>query len=116
MLPDRTLRRAVIDLAHMPETDRGAILDMLEPQRRGRVLELLAEYAGVARQPGRPVRDEPDLGRLSPWLADRIRTGDSMTGEAADLLCRCAAEVLPPRQLRVRGLLARLGAAKGGRA
>lgn len=119
MQADRALRRVVIDLAILPELEQMAILDMLEPAQRRRVSALLLEYAGAPQEMEKSSSVRIDTAGLSPWLADRVRSGDAMTTQACALLRQCASELLPvvsgstPSRT---GVLGRLGATvRGGR-
>ena len=119
MQADRALRRVVIDLAVLPENERVAILDMLEPSQRRRVMALLLEYAGTPQEVEQSSSVQIDTTGLSPWLADRVRTGNAMTTQAGALLRQCASELLPGVSGKTpskTGVLHRLGAVvRGGR-
>jgi hypothetical protein len=118
-MSERILRRAIIDLAALGQSDRAAILRLLEPDMRQRVMALLLEYSGGSHGMPQPALRELDFGRLSAWFALRVRTGEGMTDRSAALLRQCAADMLPaapdsgpygrPR------LLERFGAHRAGR-
>lgn len=93
------LRRIVSDLADLDPRDVGAILDMLDPAHRRQVEMLLAQYTVV--RTGRPASgpERVDLGLLSPWLAERVRTADGMTVRLAELLRDSAETTLPERPI-----------------
>jgi hypothetical protein len=118
-MSERALRRAIIDLAALRQPDRAAILRLLEPEDRQRVMALLLEYSGAPAAAQQPAPREIDFGRLSPWLALRIRTGEGMSERSAALLRQCAADLLPAAPDagpygRVR-LLERFGSSRAGR-
>lgn len=108
-LPDRRLRRAIARLQGLAPTDFDAVLDMLDPDQRSRVVSLLAgmqKFEVLDMVEPRAVSPEGRLvlpDDLAPWLAARIGEGGdsdggqqfSITGDARSALRRCAASLLP---------------------
>lgn len=121
-VPDRALRRVIVELAALDAADRDAILAELDPAQRDKVEALLAENAGIALPAPPPHDDDGDaFAGLSPAFAERVRTGAGMTPDALAALRTCAAEILPrhaaPAAIgRVRpSLLDRIAATLSGR-
>ena len=69
--PDRTLRRAVMELARLHRDDLALILAALEPAEKQRIDALIAEVANP-----RPAQADPEpvwaYEGVSPWLRVRI--------------------------------------------
>jgi hypothetical protein len=100
-LPDRELRRLIVDLAVLSAEDIAAILEELVPEQRTRIAALIGEFTGFGfgEQPSIPEPPiEIDRSHLSPWLVDRIdgvASDGTITVRAREALRRCALQLHP---------------------
>lgn len=113
-MPESSLSMMVAQLTRFDPADRTAILAALEPRARKRV------EAMMARDPDEiQASTAPDLSALSPWLADLVRTGRTMTPHAHKMLLESAAQLFEETALNAPSfrpsLLGRIGARLAGR-
>lgn len=107
---DRELRRHILKLRSFAAEDFDAIIDSLDDIQRGNVLDMLAEFDGVAEtgmseEPKLPMEPVILPAELSPWLVARVNgQGDSgeetadpftISPHAQKALRRCAAAMVP---------------------
>ncbi len=111
--PDRELRRTIVQLRALPDTDFDSIVGELDDSQRSHVLGLLADFDGVNATETAPqmVADPVMLPpELSPWLAARVNGRGDSGDETADpfmiaphaqtALRRCAAAMMPQPQAK----------------
>lgn len=87
---DRALRHKIIALMDLSKADRDAILDMLDPDQRSMVMQLVSEYLGTTQEA--VSQQANDALGLSPWLSDQIGISGNMSVSAHRLLRECASE------------------------
>lgn len=112
MLPDRELRRMVVDLAALRGEDIAAVLEKLSPQQRRKVEGLLKEFSEFGFASTGALLSERsvviDVTRVSSWLVERTdpeRSGANMTPSTRAALLQCATDLYPAPQApsRARG-------------
>lgn len=99
-LPDRALRRLVVELAALHAEDVRAVLAELDPAQRPKVEALLQEFSdfGFAEKlvPAPDNGVAIDSARLSPWLVGRCNGSDAaMTAHSRAVLLACAGRLYP---------------------
>lgn len=85
--PSRAFRKAVAELAVLPQRDIDAILAALPEAQSRRIRELLGTFFGKPSVRGFP--------HLSDWLAHKAASGEGLTPAAAALLADCARKTTP---------------------
>ena len=102
---DRALDHLVSRLAGFDDAARTAVLNALDDNERTRVVLLLE---GGSAKPA--VTSPSDLTNLSPWLADLVRSGRTMTPYASAVLAECAdkqSQIVLPKARCTPSLLGR---------
>jgi hypothetical protein len=119
-VPDRELRKMIVDLASLHGDDLDAVLDGLDASGRRTVERLLQDLSGAkieAPPPGAAAAC--DLARFSPWMVRRLladRADGEMTAHARTALNDCARVLYPAvADTRAPGAFAKLAHLVTGR-
>jgi len=102
LVPDRVLRRMIVDLAALPAEEIEAVLAELDPQQRARVERLVQEFLGFGFVEPAAVEEKKafDKTAFSPWLLQRLDSADTefrLTERARAALQDAALELYPVR-------------------